>query len=211
MSKSFLKVVAVDSSQEMIVVGKRIAEASGAKNIEFINTSADVYIANTTARFTVITFGNSLHWFDRRSMLRNVYDALLDNGYVVIIGVASLWAHAPEPWQRLTLDVIKRYLGETRRTVDGTSPNFSEPYSTSLRAVGFSKVSATDFMFPPRKLSADNVISEQHSTSYASPALFGKQIDSFDQELRRELLKLCPANVFHEERAGSIVTAQKCA
>jgi ubiquinone/menaquinone biosynthesis C-methylase UbiE len=201
-------VVAVDSSSEMIREGMKRASEEGVANISW-RTIAGEELTPDVGTFRVVTFGNSLHWFDQAKMLDFVHHVLEPHGYVVIIGVSSIWRNSPELWQQKILSIIKKYLGEERKTLDGTFPKKQSSYSDALRAAGFANIEVKDLSFPKRALTADEIIQEQHSTSYAAPELFGDRRAAFDEELKRELLTISPINVFEESRRGSLVIAQK--
>jgi len=208
LSHYFERVVAIDSNAEMIHEGADKAEKEGVMNIEW-RTVRGEDLTPDIGTFRAVTFGNSFHWFEREKMLNFVKQVLEPKGHIVIIGVSSIWRDASEIWQQKTLSVIKKYLGEERRTLDGTFPTTQVSYSDSLRAFGFVNIKVKDLVFQKRVLTADEIVQEQHSTSYAAPELFGGNLASFDEELTRELLLINPKNAFEESRRGSMVIAQK--
>lgn len=208
LSHYFEHVVAIDSSEEMIREGMNKAEKKRITNIKWCAIRGED-LTTDVGIFRAVTFGNSFHWFNRETMLDFVKHVLEPKGHIVIIGVSSIWRDAPELWQQKVLAIIKKYLGEERRTLGGTFPVTQGSYSDSLRASGFVGIKVKDLIFPRRTLTVDEIIQEQHSTSYAAPELFDDRLAEFDEELFRELLTISPINVFEESRRGSLVIAQK--
>ncbi|MDP4001169.1 MAG: class I SAM-dependent methyltransferase [bacterium] len=208
LSKYFDKVLAVDIDPEMIEEGRRIAKGLGIKNIEWLAKNGEE-LDNSIGTFKIITFGNSLHWFDMDKILKFAYSILEPNGAVVDVGGSSIWRYAPEAWQQKTLEVIKKYLGEERRTIQGKYKTPSKKYSEYIQDAGFKDIQTWEFYFDSRLFKADEVINAQFSTSYASRELLGKDADNFANDLKAELLKINPDNKFPDKTAGSVVIGWK--
>ncbi len=209
LSKYFEQVFAVDVDLGMIEVGKKAASEQNIKNITWINKNASDLTQEDVSGIRTVSFAASLHWFDQEKILKFVYDILLKNGDVVLVGGTSIWRYAPEPWQQKTLEIIKKYLGSERMTTVGKFQKPKYKFGESLRVVGFKDVEKIDFDFPTRILNSDDVINLQFSMSYAAPELIGNKLNDFAKELKTELLKINPADKFEEEDERSVVFGWK--
>lgn len=209
LSKYFKEVFAVDIDNEMLEEGKRKAASSGTQNIKWICGNGEDLKTKDFENVQVVSFGSSLHWLDQDKVMRFAYEILLDTGTVVIIGGTTIWRDAPELWQQKTLEIIKKYLGPDRLTVNGKFQKPKYKFGDSLRVAGFNQVERYDFGFDPRVLTVEEVINLQFSTSYAAPDLFGDKLGEFTEELRSELLKINPDNKFREEDKGTMIIGQK--
>jgi ubiquinone/menaquinone biosynthesis C-methylase UbiE len=208
LSKYFEKVIAVDVDQGMVAEAEKIAKELGITNIEWLAKNGED-LDSSIGMFKVITFGNSLHWFNIEKILKFAYSILEPNGAVVDVGGSSIWRHAPELWQQKTLEVIKRYLGEERRTVSGKYKTPSKKYSEYIKEANFKDIQTWNFNFAKRFFTADDVVNHQFSMSYASRELLGKDVDNFAKDLKSELLRLNPNNKFEDKAVGSIVIGLK--
>ena len=142
-------------------------------------------------------------------VLKFVYSILEPGGEVVVIGGSSIWRHAPELWQQKTLELIKQYLGEERRTVIGSYNTPTKKYSEYIKEAGFKDIKTSGFSFAQRFFTADDIVSTQFSMSYASRELLGSQAENFAKDLKSELLKINPTNQFEDKTVGSIVIGWK--
>jgi ubiquinone/menaquinone biosynthesis C-methylase UbiE len=209
LSHYFNRVVAVEPSREMIDEGKILATERKAENIDWLCANGED-LSDTIGEFQAVTFGNSLHWMDYKRMLEFAYTILAPGGCVGITGVSTIWQNTPEVWQQKTIEIIKKYLGEERRTSSGSFPSVkTKDYPKILEEIGFENVRYEHLKFPKIKVASSEIAQEQHSYSYAAPELFGNNLKNFDDELKEELLKINPNDEFFEERTGTVITGQK--
>lgn len=208
LSKYFDEVLAVDIDSGMVEEGAKIVKELGIDNIKWLAENGED-LDSSIGTFKIITFGNSLHWFNIDKILKFSYSILEPNGAVVFVGGSSIWRYAPEPWQKKTLQVIKKYLGEERLTIQGKYKTPSKKYSEYIQDAGFRDIQTWEFYFDSRIFAADEVVNAQFSTSYASRELLGKDADNFAKDLKSELLKSNPDNKFPDKTAGSVIIGWK--
>jgi len=208
LSKYFERVIAVDIDAGMLAEGKNKASALNIKNIDWINKPAEE-LSDDFKSVKVVSFGYSLHWLDSEKILAYAYRLLPKGGAVLIISGTTIWRYAPQLWQQKALEVIKRYLGPDRLTLNGKYKPPKYSFEQSLEATGFERLQAFEFHYPTQILSADDIIGILHSTSYVAPALFKDKLADFDNELRFELLKISPENKFESQDKDSILIGWK--
>jgi ubiquinone/menaquinone biosynthesis C-methylase UbiE len=209
LGKYFKEVFAVDIDNGMLEEGRRKVELLGVQNIKWICRNGEDLKSENFKDIQVVSFANSLHWFDQDKVLKFVYELLPDDGAAVIVGGTTIWREAPEPWQQKTLETIKKYLGPDRLTVNGKFQKPKYKFGDSLKVAGFNRIERHNFDFTPRVLTAEDVVNLQFSTSYAAPELFKDKLNDFTEELMSELLKINPNNKFEEEDGGTVVIAWK--
>lgn len=208
LSMYFKKVLASDIDPGMVSEGEKNAKELNTGNIEWLVKNGED-LNQSIGMFDVITFGNCLHWFDQDKILKFAYSITPETGAVVDIGASSIWRYAPQLWQQKTLEVIKRYLGEERLTVEGKYKTPSRTYSEMFQSAGFARLDKFGFYFDKQIFTVEDVINAQFSYSYASRELFGDKVDQFAEELKSELLKINPDGKFEEETAGTVLIGWK--
>lgn len=211
LSKYFKKVFAVDIDSGMIKEGQSKANILSANNINWINDNANSLKYDLLNDVQVVTFGCSLHWFDSLKMLNLMHRLLPENGAVVIIGIRTIWTYAPQPWQQKVLEIIKKYLGPHRMTLNGEykPTGTKNDFIDFLQKSGFRRTEKIEFNLPIRILNIDDVIGLLFSMSFAAPGLFKDKLVDFEREVKTELLKIHPDNKFPENNTGSIIMGWK--
>ncbi|MFA5358737.1 MAG: class I SAM-dependent methyltransferase [Patescibacteria group bacterium] len=208
LSKYFKEVVAVDISIEMINEGKKRAKALGVNNINWIVKSANS-LNDDIGRFDCITIAKALHWFDIEKVLSLSHKILKHNSAIVILGGKSIWNYAPTEWEKKIIEIIKKYLGPERMTINGKFLVSQKPYEGYLKEAGFKNIKVFGYTTPKGPKTVDEVLAEQFSTSYAAKELFGNRLINFEQELKNELLKIRPDNKFVSESRGDVIMGFK--
>lgn len=208
LAKYFKEIVAVDISPEMIEEGTRRAKEAGISNINWIIQSAD-NLDDSIGIFDCITIAQALHWFNAERVLSLSYRILAERGAIVLVGGKSIWNYAPTKWEEKIIEIIKKYLGPERRTVQGKFNVSQKPYDVYLEEIGFKQIDKFDYIMPKGAKTIEEVLAEQFTTSYASRALFGDKLNDFEEELKRELLKIQPDNRFITELRGEVMIGFK--
>src|SRR3990167_7197467 len=166
LSKYFKNVFAVDVGEKMIEEGKRLAVLRGVSNISWQNKDGNS-LENDFENIQMVTCGCSLHWFNSLKMLEFVHKLLSDNGAVAIVGIWTIWIYAPALWQQKVLEVIKKYLGPKRLTLNGVrkQSGTKNDFVDFLEETGFKGIEKIEFDLPERILSVDEIIGQQYSMS----------------------------------------------
>jgi ubiquinone/menaquinone biosynthesis C-methylase UbiE len=204
----FKEVMAVDISPEMIAEAKAREESLGIKNIQWLVKSADE-LDESFGRFACISFAQSLHWLDIEKIMSLSYKILTDTGAVLIMSGKGIWNYTSTKWEEKIVELIKKYLGPERRTLNGKFPSSAKSYEEYLRAAGFKRIEKFAYSLPQVAKTVDEVLAEQFTMSYAARDLFGDKIAEFSNEVKNELLKIQPDNKFIREITGTITLAFK--
>jgi len=203
----FAEVVGVDSSPEMIAEARRQGERAGITNIRWHCLPAEA-ISDQLGRFRLVTLGNSFHWMDRDEVLAKAYALLEPGGGVAILGnPGGVW-EGTEPWERVTREVIVRWLGPRRRTRTGHFAAEEGAEQVALARSPFVEAEAGEQRWS-RPVDIDTITGELFSTSFASRTLLGDRADAFAEDLRRSLLALDPTGQFVQHLRTEYLVAHK--
>jgi ubiquinone/menaquinone biosynthesis C-methylase UbiE len=214
LSPFYKDVFAVDIDADMIEQGKKNAAMKHVDNISWVQGDA-MKLDKEFVNVQTVSFGCSLHWFDGPTLLKKCHELLLDDGTVVITGIYTIWKSTPQAWQQKMLEIIKKYLGPTRLTLQGQYSNAGKPRGTTnkfidfLERAGFVRNEVIEFELADRILNIDEIIGHQYSMSYAAPSLFKERRLDFENELKSELLKMNPENRFVEPNSGFVTFGWK--
>ena len=195
--KYFARVYAVDVDADMLQEGKEKAEHSGADNVEWIQDRAEEAAANC-GQVRLVTIGKAFHWMDERAVLSAVYPHIEKGGGIVLLGeTGSMWAGTKE-WQTTLISVVKKYLGQERRAGKGMA-NLTEDRWNDLLQEYCGNVESLKVTTTSDRWAVDTLLGYLYSTSFCSKALLGENVKSFEEDMRKTLLKLNPSGIFEEE------------
>lgn len=193
----FDTVVGIDPEPAMLVEAQRHAAARGVDAV-WIEASAEELATLDLPPARLVTFGQSIHWTDRAAVLVMVHALLEPGGAVALIAPAFEHSPAPAdppappiPHERIEA-LLRRYLGWTRAPrVDTYETTLEQsPFGTSrvVYAPGRTDVVRT----------ADEVVSNYLSMSFAAPDRFGDRLDDFLADLHDVLADASPDGRFHD-------------
>ena len=111
-------------------------------------------------------------------------------------------------WLDVTKEVVRQFLGPQRRAGSGTYSHPKRGHEEVLRDSAFGQLQTRQFT-TTRTLTVDDVIGQQLSTSYASPAQLGEQESQFRAELSRRLLELRPDGLFDTVERTELIVARR--
>ena len=205
LSSLFEAVVGVDPDRGMIEEAERQADRRGVANAEWHVVRAEDLPAGL-GRFRAATFAQSFHWMDRQRVVEIVSDMLAPDGAWVHVGATTHRGVEEESPPQLAPpraeidELIRRYLGPTRRAGRGSLPDGTAAGEEEI-------VSAAGFADPIRvqvprgeifTRSTNEIVASVYSLSYAAPHLFADQSESFEADLRDLLAAASPTGVFRE-------------
>jgi len=199
LARYFEEVIGIDPDEEMLRVARQVAEKSGVKNVQWLPMKAEE-ISDSLGQFRLTTMGISLHWFDQELVLKKVYDLTEKGGGLAIVGSNSgVWKREDEEsWQKKRREIIQKYLGENRRAGKGLykkpTMRFAEALTQSL--FGTAEVFKHQTTI---KRNFETILGFLYSSSYVNKRLLGDKTETFEKELREEMLKIEPSGVFVEE------------
>ena len=144
---------------------------------------------------------------NQQEVLRKALELLVNGGGVTIVGGKSIW-NGSEEWQKQTVAVIKKFLGEERRAGKGTYRGDERRHEEVLAEFPFSKQEVQQVQ-DTLQWDIEKIIGNLYSTSFATKHLFGDNVEQFEQELKSVLLKLNPKGNFTERRLTQVILAWK--
>lgn len=206
MAKYFEKVDAVESQAEMIDEGKQRAKKANVSNIAWHEMTAEEF-AYKPETYRFVTAGSALHWMDGEKVLSDVYKALVPGGGVAIITGRSVMT-GEEKWQKVTVEVIKKYLGEKRRAGKSAFKKPKRWHDEVMKETGFKDIEIHEIPMPTA-WTIEEIIGNLYSTSFASKRLFGDNAGAFENDLKDALLKLNPKGTFTDERTVQVIIGRK--
>ena len=123
----FRETIGLDPDAAMLAAGRQAAEDVGLASIRWVRALAEELPEAAPGPFRLVTFGQSFHWTDELRVAETVYDLLVPGGALALIvhTVAGRPqpspAGTPIPHAEITA-VVEKYLGQTRRAGQGTTP-----------------------------------------------------------------------------------------
>ncbi|PZO38020.1 MAG: class I SAM-dependent methyltransferase [Pseudanabaena frigida] len=210
LSTQFTEVIGLDPDREMLQEALQEAELNNIKNIRWIHDMAE-NISTVLGEFHLATIGRAYHWMDKAKVLQLVNDRLVPNGGIAITYTyEDIW-HSSEPWKQKVLAVVKKYLGEKRRTGAGTIENLDATYADLpelLQRSGFTAPVIHKIAIE-KTWTIDSWIGYLYSTAFCRPDYFGDRITQFEQEMRDTLLAIAPTGEFIERIPVDVYLAHK--
>ena len=199
LANGFRDAIGLDPEPAMLAEATRLAARSGnPKKFQWVLGRAEDIPSLGLGSFQAVTLAQSFHWTTKAPVAEIIYDALDDDGTMLLIhhnapafapgesstlGDTAAPPHPPMPHELID-QVLVRWLGHGKPAPD---PN-REPYSDLLARTRFR--GAEKLILPGRRdlvRSIDQVIDNYLSTSFAAPQLFGTQLDKFRADLTEEL------------------------
>lgn len=209
-SHRFAEVVAIDPDAEMLQEAQAEAESLGVSNIRWIQDVAES-ISAELGQFRVATFGRSFHWMQRELVLEKLSPLLSDRGGVVILKTGDDPWHSTLPWKQAAIEVVKRWLGEKRRTGqagNGFWQPLEVPHETVLAQAGFVRQETIGITFE-KTWTIDSYLGYLYSTAFALPSFFGDDRPQFEADLKATLLSVEPSGQLVEDLPAGALIAWK--
>ncbi len=209
-SDRFQEVVAIDPDAEMLKEAQAEAEATGVKNIRWIHDRAES-ISEELGQFRLATFGRSFHWMQRELVAEKLQTLLSDNGAIAILKTGDDPWHSELPWKKTAIAVVKRWLGEQRRTGqagEGAWKPLAVSHDEVLATSGFARQDTIEVTFE-KAWTIESYLGYLYSTAFALPSFFGENREKFEADLRESLLAVEPSGQFTEELSAAALVAWK--
>ncbi|MGY4281750.1 SAM-dependent methyltransferase [Bradyrhizobium sp. LM2.7] len=191
LARSVGNVLFVDPSDEMVQEGKRMAEAAGVKNIDFL-VSRSEDLDEPIASFDIATIAGSFHWMDRETVLSKL-DKMVKRGGCVAIVCGKLDRSEPGEWKNAMMSDLLKFWGGSwpARPLQGT------PHREVLRDSDFSEITELHHNYEYH-WNIDDLLGWVHATSLGAPVSLGERRDEFTNRVRRLLLSYSPSGFFVE-------------
>ena len=206
----FREVWAIDLEPEMIAAARKEAVKRGATNIKWWVGRAESMDA-PDASFDLITVGEAFHRLDQRLVAVRCLRWLKPGGHLAILGCFSILSGA-EPWQRIVVDVVRRWTARASQLNDDTVPR--KPGSGPdhdelvLKEQGFADVGSYPYV-EPHEWTVDSILGYLYSTSVCSRNVLGGHGDRFEADLRSALDTHDPGGVYRENLRWGFTIGRK--
>jgi ubiquinone/menaquinone biosynthesis C-methylase UbiE len=205
---------AMDPDPDMIGEGVRQQSLGGYGILRWVLGRAEDLRTAQLPRLRLCTMGSSFHWMDRELVL-DLLDELIEpgGGVALVSGATSIWSRTGAvegAWLDVTREVVTRFLGPERRAGQGTYAHPARSHAEILRGSPFGAIEERRFT-SVRRMSVDDVMGLQLSTSYASPAQLGDRLPAFRAELTRRLEELNPGDGFETVEHTDLIVARRSA
>lgn len=197
LAPSFDTVIGIDPEPEMLAHAEHHAIDNDVAATWIQARAEDLATLNLPPP-RLVTFGQSIHWTDCELVLSLVHDLLEPTGAVALTAPAPEHGNPPDDPgappipHELIEDMVHRYLGWSR------APR-ADTYEVSLEHSPFGTSNVT---FAPGRRdivrTADEVVSNSLSMSFAAPDRFGERLGTFVAELTAMLADLSPSGLFHD-------------
>ncbi|MBW4690899.1 MAG: class I SAM-dependent methyltransferase [Lyngbya sp. HA4199-MV5] len=209
-SSQFTEVVAIDPDAEMLQAAEAEANETGVTNIRWLRDRAES-VSDALGQFKLVTFGRSFHWMQRELLLDRLYPLLTDDGGIAILKTGDDPWHSELPWKKTAIAVVKRWLGEERRTGQagqGVWKPLAVPHEDVIAASPFPRQETFEVTFE-KSWTVDSYLGYLYSTAFALPSFFGDDREKFEVDLKQSLLTVEPSGTFTEQLTAGAIVAWK--
>ncbi|MCU0542633.1 MAG: class I SAM-dependent methyltransferase [Oscillatoriaceae cyanobacterium Prado104] len=210
LSDRFEETIALDPDSEMLKEAQNQAEIAGKTNISWVQKRAEE-ISTSAAKVRLVTVGRAFHWMQRELVLERIYDLLTKDGGVAIIQTYEDPWKSEHPWKKAAISVVKKWLGEQRRTGKG-GQGLWQPLAVSHEEI-LARSSFVDRAKYEVKFTQfwtlNSYIGYLYSTAFCLPSFVGDNRENFEADLRASLLAIEPSGQFAEELPISVLAAWK--
>jgi SAM-dependent methyltransferase len=202
LAPAFDTLIGVDPDPGMLAEAARHATANGVEGVRWINDRAERLSNLRLPAPRLVTFGQSFHWTDRKSVAEAVYDMLEPGGSIALISHVAEDRPSPPPLaapipHEAIREIVRRYLGSDTRAGHGRRPTSRERFADSM---GGTRFGTPRTVYAPGRpdlvRDTDDVIHYYLSMSFAAPHLFGPHLDAFADDVRELLLTTAPDGRF---------------
>ncbi|AFZ23405.1 methylase involved in ubiquinone/menaquinone biosynthesis [Cylindrospermum stagnale PCC 7417] len=210
LQSQFQEVVAVDPDPEMLKIAKQQASSVGANNITWLEQGAEL-INSSLGVFQLVTIGRAFHWMDRELVLERIYQLLSEDGGLVLIGTNENPWGSPLPWKQAAIEVVKKWLGEQRRTGQRGQGLWNipdPPHEVVIAKSAFARQEVYEVPFE-QHWTVSSYLGYLYTTAFALKIFFGDDAEAFEKDLKETLLGVEPSGYFTEEIKASIRVAWK--
>jgi ubiquinone/menaquinone biosynthesis C-methylase UbiE len=199
LAKYFEYVLGLDPDLGMLKEARKKQYALGINNISF-NKGSSKNLEKVNGTFKLVTMGQSFHWMDEKTVLKSLYERLEPRGGVVIVGTS------PIDQNRLMMQANKavgtaigKYLGPNRRAGKHIYTPTGENWETKLfPQSAFRKIEKRTYVIKVKR-TAEQIVGNLFSMSFASRKLLGLQSEEFEKELTQQLKGISRNKSFVEQ------------
>ncbi|OUL28443.1 SAM-dependent methyltransferase [Nostoc sp. T09] len=206
----FQEVIGLDPDADMLLEAQQQAVELGATNISWVQDRAE-NISPAVGKFQLVTIGRAFHWMQRELVIERIYNLLTDHGGLAIIKTHEDPWNSDHPWKTTAISVVKRWLGEQRRTGQG-GKGVWQPLAVSheeiLAKSSFPRQATYEVKYE-KSWTIDTYLGYLYSTAFCLPSFVGENRHKFEKDLKESLLKVEPSGIFTEELPITVIAAWK--
>ena len=195
----FSKVWANDLEPEMIAVGKREAEKSGIKNIEWLSGKAEELKMEFNS-IDLITIGEAFHRMDQNVISKLTLSWLKPGSHIAIVGCYSIY-RGSEPWHKAVYKIVHKWTllssSNESESSERRKRREAKQYKLILEENGFAECEVYSFNVPHFR-TAESIIGYLYSTSVCSKRVIGDRAAEFESEIKSALNKINKQDRFFE-------------
>lgn len=210
LSNQFAEVVAIDPDAEMLQAAEAEASETGVTNIRWLRDRAES-VSDALGQFKLVTFGRSFHWMQREQLLETLHPLITDDGGIAILKTGDDPWNSQLPWKQTAIAVVKRWLGEQRRTGQagqGVWKPLAVPHEDVIAQSRFARQESFEITFE-QSWTVDSYLGYLYSTAFALPSFFGDDREKFEVDLKQSLLAVEPSGSFKEQLTAGAIVAWK--
>ncbi|UPJ47831.1 class I SAM-dependent methyltransferase [Bradyrhizobium sp. 200] len=196
LARSVSDVLSVDPSDELIQEGRRIAEAQGVKNIEFL-VSRSEDLKEPMSSFDIATIASSFFWMDRATVLGKLAQMVKSDGCVAIVNRERAGSEPGEWFSAMWSDIKEFWGGSLPAGPGGVRPALTVSDREILGASVFSEITELRHYYE-HHWTIDDLLGYLYSTSAGASGALGPRRDDFTTRIRRLLLSYSPSGSFVE-------------
>jgi ubiquinone/menaquinone biosynthesis C-methylase UbiE len=194
----FDEVIAMDPEPEMLDEGREAAKRANVANIRWVNGGWED-LSPALGQFRLVTMGNSFHWMDRARTLEALYDLVLEDGGVAVVGEgAPIPAPPPTRWRVAINDVVRRYLGDVRLPWDSVQIDPQQRHEAFLQRSRFKDLTTFEESFE-MTWTIESMLGNLYSTSFCNRRVLGDRVEAFEREFRDAVLAVEPSGILSGE------------
>ncbi len=164
----------------MLTQAKRLANENKIVNATWLEQSAE-QLTPVIGTFRLTTIGYAFHWMNRDAVLRFVCRQTEPHGGLAIIdaGNPQKWT-TTESYQKVTKEIIRRWLGDRRRAGSGYRTPPSENHEAVVARSPFCRHKKRQYTCE-RCWTIDQIVGYCYSTSYCNPKILGDKKKPFER------------------------------
>jgi SAM-dependent methyltransferase len=203
-----IPVNAVDPDTDMLCEGIRVEAGRGVLGVCWRHGDDGSLEKLFLPPLTLCVMGASFHWTNRDTLLHKLEQLLIPTGAIIFLdGGVSVWDGLND-WQIATREVIIEFLGPQRRAGSTTYSHPEDRHEIVLARSAFRHVEQVSFD-AKRTYSIEDIVGQQLSSSYASPAQLGPNVEKFKNVLRDRLAPLTSTGFFEISATQQMILATR--
>ncbi|MCA0985893.1 class I SAM-dependent methyltransferase [Guptibacillus algicola] len=201
-------ITGVDVEEEMLREARGMADALKIRNIDWKLADIEEFIRTEEQEsIKLVTMGKSFHWLNRSRFLEQLYPTIQRSG-----GIAVIDDYQPNKvladWQITFQEITKKWYGEDRRAGKGIYDHPIQSHEEVIEESHFS-LKTIDCNPYDHHWTLETLLGHHYSTSYGLKSYLGKNVDGFEDEVKRALLSVHSDGLFKEEIRVKVLLGYK--